>query len=269
MVCRVMDQFDLRQIAASGQCFRMTALPTGGWRILAGERCVHACQQGETISFYCEEQDFNHFWTHYFDLDTDYSVFLHAIDEKDEFLTAAGRYGSGLRILRQDLWETLVTFVISQNNNIPRIRAAVEKLCVRWGEQKLTPEGDVFYAFPTKQALAGAELEELRAMGLGYRDRYVQSIARAPLDFAALAELPPDKAHAALTALPGVGEKVANCVRLFGLHDLSVFPVDTWIRRMCQTYYGGRFPLERYEGFAGVIQQYIFYYGRAKDSIHK
>lgn len=267
MTERVIPYFDLAQIAASGQCFRMNPAAGGGWVLIAGGRYLSARQEGERVFFSCGEEELEGFWRQYFDLDTDYGAFLGAVDPADAFLCAAANFGSGMRILRQDLWETTVTFLISQNNNIPRIKAAVERLCTGWGEKRCAPDGTVYYAFPTKQALAAAELDELRAAGLGYRDKYIQQAARGDIDFAALAALSPARAQETLTALNGVGNKVASCIRLFGLHDLAVFPVDTWIRKLCEQHYGGKFPLERYEGFAGVIQQYIFYYGRLGGSM--
>lgn len=253
---------DLGQIAASGQCFRMTARADGWWRVCAGERCVRVRQEGETLTLETDEAEFQAFWRDYFDWDTDYAAMCAAVPEEDSFLRAATRYGGGLRILRQELWETLVTFVISQNNNIPRIRNAVEALCEGWGERRTDSTGEPYYTFPTKAQLARADLPALRAAGLGYRDKYLYAIAHSDFDPEAVRSLPLDEAHAALTALPGVGPKVAACVRLFGLHDLAAFPVDTWIRKMVARHYDGCFPLARYEGFAGVMQQYIFFYGR-------
>ena len=123
--------------------------------------------------------------------------------------------------------------------------------------------GEPYYTFPTKAQLAAADLPALRAIGLGYRDQYIFAIAHSDFDAEAVCRLPLEQAHDALLALPGVGPKVAACVQLFGLHDLAAFPVDTWIRKMVVQHYGGSFPLARYEGFAGVMQQYIFFYGRS------
>lgn len=265
MTERKLSPCALEQIADSGQCFRMQAQEEGWWRVCARDKCVYVRQDGDTLSFDCPEDEWEAVWRPYFDWDTDYRAFLAAVPPEDAFLSAAAAYGSGLRILRQDLWETLVTFVISQNNNIPRIRASVEALCRGWGEKRLDSRGEAYYTFPGKAALARAGAHELRACGLGYRDKYLSAIARSGFDAAAVARMSPERAHAALLALPGVGRKVAHCVQLFGLHDLSAFPVDTWIRKLCDKHYAGAFPVERYPGFAGVIQQYIFFYGRSKE----
>lgn len=262
MLYQPLTPCSLEQIALSGQCFRMEPQPDGWWRIPAGARCIRVRQLEDALLLDTDEAEFAAFWRSYFDWDTDYAAICAAVPEEDAFLRAAVTYGSGLRILRQDLWETLITFVISQNNNIPRIRSCVEALCHRWGERRTGPAGE-YYTFPDKTALARAELPALRAIGLGYRDRYVYAIAHSDWDPQTVAALPPDEACAALLALPGVGPKVAACVRLFGLHDHAAFPVDTWIRKVVQRHYGGRFPLERYAGNAGILQQYLFFYGRS------
>ncbi len=310
MVYHHLAPCDLGQIAASGQCFRMEARAEGWWRICAGARCVRVRQEGERLAFDTSEEEYQAFWRGYFDWDTDYAAMCAAVPEEDAFLRAATGYGSGLRILRQDFWETLITFVISQNNNIPRIQRTVELLCKGWGEQRVDSAGGLrilrqdfwetlitfvisqnnnipriqrtvellckgwgeqrvdsagepYYTFPTKAQLAAADLPALRAIGLGYRDQYIFAIAHSDFDAEAVCRLPLEQAHDALLALPGVGPKVAACVQLFGLHDLAAFPVDTWIRKMVVQHYGGSFPLARYEGFAGVMQQYIFFYGRS------
>lgn len=265
MIYQTLAPCDLGQIAASGQCFRMEARADGWWRVCAGDRCVRVRQEGGTLALDTGADEFEAYWRAYFDWDTDYAAMCAAVPEEDGFLRAAVAYGGGLRILRQELWETLVTFVISQNNNIPRIRGAVEALCKNWGERRTDSAGEPYYTFPTKAQLAEAGLPALRAAGLGYRDKYIYAIAHSDFDPAAVSALPVEEAHAALTALPGVGPKVAACVRLFGLHDLAAFPVDTWIRKMVARHYGGSFPLEQYEGFAGVMQQYIFFYGRSAE----
>ena len=262
MIKKQLAPCSLSQIAASGQCFRMTEQPDGWWRICAGERALRVRQQDDLLTFACTEEEFEGYWRGYFDWDTDYAAILSAVPPQDDFLSRAAVYGAGLRILRQELWEALITFVISQNNNIPRIQRAVEALCARWGERRTDDAGEVYHTFPSKAALARARLGELREIGLGYRDRYIHAICQSDFEPAEVSALPLPDARARLLTLPGVGPKVASCVQLFGLHDLSSFPVDTWIRKMSDAHYGGRFPVEQYEGFAGVIQQYIFYYGR-------
>ena len=160
----------------------------------------------------------------------------------------------------------LVTFIISQRKNIPAIRACVETLCSRYGE----PIGTT-YAFPTPAALAEADEEALRACALGYRAGYVLAAAQmadaGTLDLSALVSLEDDQLAESLMTVPGVGVKVANCVSLFGYHRIAAFPRDVWMNRVIHEHYRGRFPLYRYKGFAGVMQQYLFYYARYEGKI--
>ncbi len=262
MISKRLTPCDLEQIAASGQCFRMARQQDGWWRICAGKDCIRVRQQGDMLDLDTDEAGFTEKWRSYFDWDTDYAAICAAVPESDVFLQQAVRYGSGLRILRQDLWETLITFVISQNNNIPRIQHTVEAMCRAWGTPCRDSAGERYDTFPDKAQLARASLAQLRAIGLGYRDKYIYAIAHSDFDAQQICALPAVQAEEALLALPGVGKKVAACVRLFGLHDLSAFPVDTWMQKICKAHYGGQFPVEQYGEFAGVLQQYLFFYGR-------
>lgn len=255
------QEFNLEKIADSGQCFRLNRLEPGRFRLTARERCMELTERADAWALDCPTAEFDGLWRSYFDLDTDYAAFRTAVPEKDAYLTAAAKFGTGIRILRQDPWEMLVTFIISQRKNIPAIRTCVEALCDRYGES-LGRE----YAFPTPAALYGAGEEGLRTCALGYRAGYVSAAARlvqtGALDLEALASLGDGELLEALIAVPGVGVKVAGCVSLFGYHRIAAFPRDVWINRVVREHYRGRFPLYRYKGFAGVMQQYLFYYAR-------
>ena len=211
-------------------------------------------------------------------MDTDYEAVKRSVDPEDEYLQAAMAFGGGVRILRQDLWEMIVTFLISQNNNIPRIRNSVDALCAKFGEKKtgiglfLEPDGCVkpvektYDSFPEAGAVAAGGLDGLAGMGLAYRDKYIWTMAEkcsGPdgakwLDDLRAADY--HTAHGMLTAEFGIGRKVADCVCLYGLHHVEAFPVDTHVKQIVNTYYPGGFPLERYRGYAGILQQYMFYY---------
>lgn len=255
------EDFDLGKIADSGQCFRLKRLEPGRFRAVAGNRYTELTERADGWALDCSNREFDGFWRGYFDLDADYAAFRAAVPEKDAYLTAAADFGAGIRILRQEPWETLVTFIISQRKNIPAIRACVEALCRRYGES-LGPE----YGFPTPSALAGAGEAGLRACALGYRAGYVLAAAEmletGELELGALAALGDEALAEALMRVPGVGVKVASCVSLFGYHRIAAFPRDVWINRVVREHYRGRFPLYRYRGFAGVMQQYLFYYAR-------
>lgn len=262
MVEKILAPCDLAQIADSGQCFRMTKQDDGSYKICAADLCTYAQMKGQKLILECTEQEFEDFWKDYFDWDTDYQKICDSVDKEDEFLTEAVKYGSGMRILKQELWEMLITFMISQNNNIPRIQKSVETICEKFGDKKTDIRGNEYFTFPTKPQLAKASIDELRQCGLGYRDRYIYEIAHSDFDVYSLKNMDIDLAEKELCKITGVGKKVANCVKLFGLHDLASFPIDTWIRKLCDKYYNGSFPVDKYKGYAGVIQQYIFFYGR-------
>lgn len=247
------EDMDLRQIADSGQVFRM-AEENSVFRIWKGKNTVLVSQKGKEFIFYCSKEVFCSIWKDYFDLDTDYSFFKKKADEEDEYLKKAIRLGSGIRILRQDLWEMIVTFIISQNNNIPRIRASIEKIC----------STTVDKGFPDPEELAKIPMETLRKFGLGYRDEYVHEIAKSVLsgeiDLEALKGMDYEEAVAYLMRRKGIGKKVADCIAVFGLHHLDAFPIDTHVKRILREHYPEGFPFEKYRGFAAVMQQYMFYY---------
>ncbi|MDR3051031.1 MAG: DNA-3-methyladenine glycosylase 2 family protein [Oscillospiraceae bacterium] len=258
--------FDLRKIAESGQCFRMTPLSAESYRVIAGARCLTVTHRGgELFAFDCDAETYARLWAPYFDLDTDYARFVAAIPPEDAFLRAAVDYGWGIRILRQDPWEMLITFILSQRKNIPAIRRGVENLCERFGAPigQKTPS---LFAFPVPQVLAEQSAESLAPCGLGYRAPYVLAAARmvanGTLRLEALRSATDEELLSALLAVPGVGHKVASCVMLFGFYRIAAFPRDVWINRVVQNEYGGDFPLHLYEGCAGVLQQYMFHYIR-------
>ncbi len=258
--------FDLRQIAESGQCFRLTSAGEE-WRLVALGRFLRLKQEGDRVRFYCSQEEFDRVWKQYFDLDTDYPSFVSAPPPSDGYLCRAAGYGCGIRILRQDPWETLVTFLISQRKSIPAIRGAVEALCGRYGKPIRRGKG-AYRAFPSPQALARCSREDLAACSLGYRVPYVldaaQRVSRGSPDLSALSGLDDESLLAALTEIRGVGPKVAACTALFGYHRLGLFPRDVWINRVLEEQYRGDLDLSRYRGFAGVIQQYLFYYARSE-----
>ena len=261
---KIIEDFDLDQIAASGQCFRMNPKEDGSYTLIAGDKYLTLKQTDNTVRFDCCEEDWEYTWRSFFDMDTDYALIKQTIDPDDTYLQSAVKIGGGIRILRQDLWEMIITFIISQQNHIPRIKRCVETICSRYGEQKTSCDGTTYYAFPTAEALALATEEDLRACGLGYRARYIHETAcmvqDGKIDLQRLPKLSYEKAKVELLKLCGVGIKVAECICLFALHHIDAFPIDTHIKDMLEENYPEGFPFERYEGFAGVLQQYGFYY---------
>ena len=263
------NTLDIRKIADSGQTFRMTfsekvseKAGSDVYRCIAGDR---VCLAGGGMII-CPEAE-NAFWQDYFDLDFNYESVIDTIDPEDLYLCEAAEYGRGIRILRQDPWEMLITFIISQRRSIPSIRTCAEALCRRFGKMTGADDTDCsFYAFPSAEELAAASMEELASCGLGYRTEYVylaaRGVADGSIDLEKMAELSDQELLCSLMALRGVGPKVANCVSLFGFHRIAAFPIDVWIDRVLKEHYPNGFDFERYEGFAGILQQYMFYAAR-------
>ncbi|SET57951.1 N-glycosylase/DNA lyase [Lacrimispora sphenoides] len=271
---------DFEQIARSGQCFRMEGREgeNGVWSIAAAGEYVEAVKDGDYFLFSCGEREFKETWAGYFDLQTDYGGYKKHVDSEDVYLREAMEWGWGVRILHQDLWEMLVTFLISQNNNITRITGSVKELCKRFGDKRkgmgltMSPDGSLketvrsYDAFPEPESLSLAGLKGLSGLGLGYRDKYILSIAEMCSGpegkewLLHLKEADYKSAHSILMEQYGIGRKVADCICLFGLHHVGAFPVDTHVKQILELHYPQGFPLERYQGYAGILQQYMFYY---------
>lgn len=264
MITKEIENFNLAQICQSGQCFRMRELENGSFAVVAGSRYLEVRQQEGICSFDCCGEEFEGFWKGYFDLEQDYGAYIGRIDSGDAYLSAAAGYGSGIRILRQDLWEMIVSFLISQQNNIVRIRRCIQNICEAYGEKMKNEKGGVYYAFPKPEALAGLEEDALKACNLGYRSKYVvraaKSVVSGEISLEKVSKMPYKRAREELLKLYGVGGKVADCICLFALHQLEAFPVDTHISQALEKHYGRGFPEKKYQGMQGVMQQYIFYY---------
>ena len=176
MIIKIEDDFDLEKIAESGQCFRFNRCGDG-YSVVAGDKYLFVKKAGDSMyDFSCSKEEFEEFWKNYFDLATSYCGIRKLIDRKEDgYLYDAAEYGKGIRILRQDPWEMLISFIISQRKNIPAIKASIEKLCALAGKKIATdPEGNDIYSFPTPKELSKATIEELAGCSLGYRDKYVR-----------------------------------------------------------------------------------------------
>ena len=263
--------FDLEQISASGQCFRMSGLDDERYEIIACDKRITASQtledapEGKTVRVIlsCSEEEYESFWKHYFDMETDYGKIIGMIDPEDEYLNAAARKVSGIRILNQDLWEMTVTFLISQQNNIKRIKRCIDNISREYGRRMTDVDGTVYYAFPQPEDLSMLADDDLMPCNLGYRSKYVVRTAKmvtsGEIDLDAVKSMDCEQARESLLKLYGVGKKVADCIRLFALHQLDAFPVDTHIRQVLDAHYPDGFPFEKYAGYNGVMQQYMFY----------
>lgn len=266
MITKEIPYFDISQICDSGQCFRMERDQKAEklFRLIARDRYLEVEQSGNACTFYCSEAEFEEFWADYFDLRADYGAYACSIQPEDAYLKGAAQMGCGIRILKQDLWEMIVSFLISQQNNIVRIRRCIQNICERYGEEKRLPDGRSYYAFPKPDALAGLNDDALKECNLGYRSKYVvraaRSVAAGEISLENIEKMAYKEAKEELLKFYGVGEKVADCICLFALHHLEAFPVDTHIRQALEKHYGKEFPVQHYRGYQGVMQQYIFYF---------
>jgi N-glycosylase/DNA lyase len=213
--------------------------------------------------------DFENVWRDYFDLGRDYAEIRRRLCI-DDFMRKASDFGAGIRILRQDRWEALCSFIISQCNNIPRIKKIISALCGHFGD-RFEFEGKEYTAFPSASALATLNAEALAPIRCGYRAEYIvgaaKAVASGELDLDALALGSPEAARTALKKLRGVGDKVADCAVLFGLNMLDAFPLDVWMKRAVAQQYGKDFDPAIFSPYAGVAQQYIYYYARSGGGI--
>ena len=261
MIINNISDTDLTHIFECGQCFRWVPDGSGSYTGAAGSFAARISLDGSDLVIDATGGD-EAFWRNYFDLDTDYSDIKRRLIENEPLIKSATEYGSGIRILNQDPFETVISFIISQNNNIPRIRKNIESLCRTYGERI---EGSSLYGFPSPDALAAASAEDLASLKLGYRSAYIKESAARYIEKGC----PKDREE--LLAFHGIGPKVANCIMLFGLRDTAAFPVDTWVKQIMNDMYGFEmndvkgmqaFAEERFGELAGYAQQYLFYYYR-------
>ncbi len=260
------DDFDLKKIFECGQCFRWNETETGVWSGVAMGRAARVSFDGRILTIAdSAPEGAENVWPEYFDLDRDYRAARQAV-AVDGYMAAAGEFGAGIRILNQDRWETLCSFIISQCNNIPRIKKIVETMASCFGDE-VAFRGETRHAFPSAAAVAALEPEDLSPLRCGYRAPYVIAAARAVasggLDLDALSRTDEDTARRTLKALPGIGDKVANCVILFSLRMGGAFPVDTWMKKALSRHYPDGFDPAVFGQNAGLAQQYMFYYQRS------
>lgn len=260
----VLDNFDLAQIDKSGQCFRWKELDSLDEQVTycipAFGKLLKIVQKGNEFDFSCSKKEWDNIWKSYFDIDRDYSLIEKKIFKgKDEHLKNAFKYGSGIRILKQDTWEMIFSFMISQNNNIPRIRKSIEMISSRCGK-KLDED---IYAFPEVYEIPLSIFDDT-SLGLGYRAPYLRELCEFVLThpdwISSLEKMGYDAAYASLIERKGIGCKVANCICLFGLGHVESFPIDTHVKKLLAKHYPDGIDLSSFEGEAGIIQQYLFYY---------
>ncbi len=252
-------EFDLRQTFDCGQAFRWEELQDGTWGAIVGDRYTRIGKENDNIIIYNESVDNFPFWKNYLDLDRDYDKIIKKISE-NKTLKLAAEQNSGIRILRQDRWEVLCSFIISQNNNIPRIKGIINRLCEGFGEKT---EGG--FTFPTAERLSNLSPDDLAPIRAGFRARYIIEGAKKyynnEIDHALLQNGDIESARKELMKITGVGVKVADCTLLFGYGRIDALPRDVWIKRAIEQFFDGSFP-ECANGYEGIAQQYLFNYIR-------
>ncbi|MBQ9986652.1 MAG: DNA-3-methyladenine glycosylase 2 family protein [Oscillospiraceae bacterium] len=248
-----------------GQAFRWNADENGVYTGVAYGRAARVWSENGKAYIMSEPGGYEAVWRDYFDISRDYGALRREIS-REKTLEKACEFGKGIRILRQEPWEALCSFIISQCNNIPRIKGIVEKLCALCGDE-VGFMGKKYFAFPSASAVASLSVKELDTLRSGYRAAYISQAAKGVADgsinLAEIQSLPTDEAKRELLKIEGVGEKVASCTLLFGLGKLDAFPVDVWMKRAIVEFFGeGKFDYRRFGRYAGLAQQYMFHYMR-------
>ena len=253
--------FNLGLCLDCGQAFRWS-FSDNMWQGVAYGRFLQIEQtENELIFHNCTEEDYNLIWKNYFDLDLDYGKILSSYDDK-HLTTAINEY-NGIRILRQEPWEALCSFIISQNNNIPRIKGIIERLCDTFGDGETGKK-----TFPSAEKLSKLTIEDLSPLRAGFRAKYIidaaQKVANGEVDFKKIQENPIEYGREELQKIKGVGAKVAECTLLYGFHKIEAFPVDVWVKRIMAEMYPDGLP-ECTKGTEGIAQQYLFHWRRMQD----
>ncbi len=271
-----LTDFDISEVLECGQCFHFTKLSEANYELLAFGKYLNVSQQGTKLIMHdTSMEDFDSYWKVYFDLDRDYFSIKSNILELDSRLKEAIEAKPGIRILRQDFFETLISFIISQNKQIPHIKQIVHTISEKFGCEIILEDGRKVYAFPTVEQLSRVTEDELRECKVGFRAPYIKSavdmVASGEITEEKLLSMSVKEAKDLLMTIKGVGEKVANCVLLFGLGFTDTFPVDVWMKRIMEYMYYDKpqdkkaieaFAMNKYGHLAGYAQQYLFYYGR-------
>ncbi len=278
LIIEGLRDFDIEEILECGQCFHFTKLSDKKYELMAYGKYLMVAQQGDVLTLYnTSEEEYHSIWKKYFDIETDYNKIKQDILAIDLRLNDAIEAKPGIRILKQDFFETLISFIISQNKQIPHIKQIVHLISERYGNKIELSDGRSVYAFPTVEQLSAVSEEELRECKVGFRAPYikcaVEMVASGEISKDKLLSMDVSEARQTLMTIKGVGEKVANCVLLFGLGFADTFPVDVWMKRIMEyMYFDGpqdkkvieAYAMEKYGALAGYAQQYLFFYGREK-----
>lgn len=255
--------FSLSETLDCGQSFRWTPLLAGnGYKGFFGENALTITKNSDDDYFVLHnqsEEQFLNIWVEYFDLNTDYKILKETFSD-DEILKKACAFAGGIRLLKQDKWEALCSFIISQNNNIPRIKGIINRICEEFGIHK--KDG---FTFPSPEKISSLTLDELASIRSGFRARYIldaaKKITSGEINLEDISNMELPQARIELMKICGVGAKVAECALLYGMYRVEAFPIDVWIKRVLANYYPQGLP-ECIKGYEGIAQQYLFHYIR-------
>lgn len=271
------DCFSLAQTLECGQCFRFRKIRKNQYTVIANQKVLSIRQDNDRIVFSdTTEEEIEKIWMDYFDLKRNYGEVQKGLCQQDNVMMTAVGFAPGIHIVQQEFFECLISFIISQNNNIPRIKKNIETISSVYGSFLCERDGEKLYSFPTPEQLAQASEEELRQLNLGFRAKYivdaVKKIVGQEIPMEHFSEMTTNELKKCLLTIYGVGPKVADCVMLFSLGRHEVFPTDVWIRRIMSHFYfdNKEIPLkklqemavEKYGEYAGFAQQYLFHYAR-------
>lgn len=272
----ISEDFDPQHVFDCGQCFRWLKEEDDSYTGVVQGKVVNVKKENDLIIFdNTNKEDFDNIWFDYFDLGRDYSEIKNELKVMDEYLEKASEFGKGIRILQQDGWEMLISFIISANNRIPMIQRAINNLSQKYGKFIGEYRGKKYYAFPTPEELSQASVEDIRACQTGFRDKYIKSVVdyvnENNENVLFYRRLNTDECIKELMKFNGVGPKVADCIALFGMQKYDTFPVDVWVKRVMEEFYVEdnlslpkirQFALGKFGDSAGFAQQYLFYYAR-------
>ena len=284
-VIKNIESFEPKHIFECGQCFRWNIEDDGSYTGVVKNNVLNVKKEENSIIIkgMCED-NLEELCKDYFDLDTDYQKIKNKLSKLDNNLRVSIKYGKGIRILKQDVWEALISFIISANNNIPRIKGIIERISKEYGEEIIW-DNKKYYTFPNPEQLSNTSVSDLRKLGLGFRDvRVFETCRLINQNIISIEELETikniDELKEQLLRFPGVGPKVADCIMLFSMKKLEVFPIDVWVKRVMTELYGDEirkikntntiisnkqileYAQQYFGNLAGVAQQYLFYWRR-------
>lgn len=276
LILEDVENFDPKHIFECGQCFRWIKQEDNSYTGVAMGRVINVKKINNKIYLdNTTKEDFENIWYDYFDLGNDYKEIIDKLKVMDEYLEKATEFGEGIRILKQDSWEMLISFIISSNNRIPMIQRAINNLSKNFGTYIGEYNGQDYYAFPTPKQLNKASQEEIRACSTGFRDKYIKSttqiVNNEGINVLDYRKLSTEDCLKELLKFNGVGPKVGDCIALFGMQKYDTFPVDVWVKRVMQEFYVAedlnltkirKFGIEKFGELSGFAQQYLFYYAR-------